>query len=276
MSELFNALQKLEEKNAPDSTPAPPPVSGNGEGNRKRVPYLRALLLLLVVLLVTGLSLAFLWFEPDLPFLSKGIQQMNAAPEEVLPESAESLPEAVPPKNEMSIKEVVIGVIQIREDAPAAIEDVLHKAEGNQPSVVQHAKENIVSTAYDVTEKVDAQQQNIETLNREFGREKHEPQAVDKFHDIKRERNMVQRKRLVYRAEKLRVQGDAAAALKLYKQAWSISPTPALANNMAAILIGTEQYTKAESYLQKGLQLAPTDNDLLYNLEIAKQGKKQK
>ncbi len=270
MSELFNALQKLEEKNAPDSTPAPPPVSGNENVKRKRVPYMRALLLLLIVLLVTGLSLAFLWFQPDLPFIAKDIQQAAVVPEEVLPESAEDLPEEVPDQ--------AVGTenVPVAEGTPVVLEKEAHETGGTLKVSALQNVERTVTTAIKEKKEPAEQEQRIETLNREFNGGTRQLQSVDKFHDIERERNMVQRKRLVYRAENLRVQGDVAAALELYRQAWSILPNPALANNMAAILIGTEHYSKAETYLQKGLQLAPEDDDLLYNLEIAREGKRQK
>ncbi len=274
MSELFNALQKLEEKNASDSPPVPPPVSGNNHGKRSRVPYLRVLLLLLFVLLVTGLSLAFLWFQPELPFIAKDIQHATSVSEETLPESPEDLPEEVPQPG------VVIEKIQV-EDTTGILEKRIPGAEGRlKGSALQSVEKTVTATtAAIVVEEEKAMEgrlQNIDTLNQEFVGENHQLQSVDKLHDTERERNMVQRKRLVYRAEKLRAQGDVAAALKLYKQAWDISPNPALANNMAAILISTAQYAKAEKYLQQGLNIAPEDADLLYNLQITRQGRKQK
>ncbi len=277
MSELFNALQKLEEKNAPDDIPAPPPVSGDGGGGKRRgVPYLKALLLLLLVLLMTGGALAFLWFQPNLPFFSSTVQQQAVSSQDVLPKSAEPLPPEVLPKDAEIPEDTVKEEPVTGEEGAGFVENVGKAADESEKSSDRERVETGIAIAAEEKQAVEKQQQDIETVSQEFVRERLQPQSVDIVHDIERERDMVQRKRLMYRAEHLRMQGDFNEALGLYKQAWSINPGPALANNIAAILISIEQYAKAESYLQKGLQLTPNDGDLLFNLEIARQGKKQK
>lgn len=279
MSELFNALQKLEEKNAPEDVPVPPPVSGDSAGRKgRRVPYLRALLLLLFVLLVTGGVLAFLWLHPDLSFFRSTVQQTISS-QDVLPLAAEPPPEVLPealPKDVLMPDDTVTEEPITGENGVGFTGNTRKDVDEIEKPTVRDREDNDIAIAVEEKQDVVKKQQNNETVSQKFVRQRLQSQSVDIVHDVEREREMVQRKRLMSRAEHLRMQGDSNEALGLYKKAWSITPGSALANNIAAILISIEQYAKAESYLQRGLQLTPNDEDLLFNLKIVQQGKKQK
>ena len=73
----------------------------------------------------------------------------------------------------------------------------------------------------------------------------------------------------------MREQGDLSKALILYKKAWSFGKSPDIANNMAALLIQSRLYEEAEDYLKQAISLAPDDEDLRFNPNIAQEGRKR-
>ncbi len=73
-------------------------------------------------------------------------------------------------------------------------------------------------------------------------------------------------KRLLYQAERLRRDGAARDALKLYRQIWTHTGNPLVANNLAALLIEKARYKEARDILKEALRISPSDKDLNYNL----------
>lgn len=71
----------------------------------------------------------------------------------------------------------------------------------------------------------------------------------------------------LYQAEQLRKAEDWQAAILLYSRIWDISEKPEIANNLAASLMQVGRFEEARTILQSGLKLAPRDRDLNDNLE---------
>ena len=78
-------------------------------------------------------------------------------------------------------------------------------------------------------------------------------------------------KRLLYRAEKLRKNGNQAEALAIYKRIWQQTKNPMVANNLAAILMEKEKFREALNVLEQAVKISPKDQDLQYNLSQLQQ-----
>ncbi len=76
---------------------------------------------------------------------------------------------------------------------------------------------------------------------------------------------------ILYQAEERRKEGDMEGAVILYRHAWKLKKSPAIANNLAAGLFALKKYNEAHSLLQKALDMTPDDADLQYNLNITQE-----
>ncbi len=75
--------------------------------------------------------------------------------------------------------------------------------------------------------------------------------------------------RWLLQAEQRRQEGDWAGAARLYRLVWESTGNPAVANNLAASLLQLGKVAEARVVLEKALQTAPGDRDLLLNRELA-------
>jgi tetratricopeptide (TPR) repeat protein len=269
MSELFNALQKLEKKNTSNTAPQPPPVLSEAIRRTGKIPYLKVVLLLLLIASITVVSLAVLWYQQNTSFFTNFTQQIEAPGKVVAPDVDEPLPDEV--LQEVSEEDVAVTDGELNLPPPVIPSDYQATEEG-----VGGAKSEEYTgrpdPAMGKVSIMDSRPQDMPKLPvaSSGGGKQPEQASETMFGSLEKERNHTQHKRLICRAEKLRLQGDAQAALGLYKQAWELEADPALANNLAAILIRQKEYREAERYLQKGLKLAPVDRDLLFNLNIVR------
>ena len=77
-------------------------------------------------------------------------------------------------------------------------------------------------------------------------------------------------RRMLESAESYRRAGDLNSALSLYKKLWGETHNPLVGNNYGAILIVLKRFSDAKKVLTDALRYAPKDQDLLFNLSVAK------
>jgi tetratricopeptide (TPR) repeat protein len=271
MSELFNALQKLEEQNEPE-VPKPFSPPGGDKKTKNSPPYLKSILLCVLLLVVTVLSLAFIWFGKDY-FTSFFTEPKSGVVDRVKkqdPPVVEPIAE-LPPENsfpmEVAVPEPVPEPVPERvvQEPVASVEEPLPEETEVSSSLPEIKEENTpTETRKQINPVLQIEKVSLEEFIESSTSEAEKEQSRNR-----------QRKRIVYRAEKIREQGDLSNALLLYKKAWSFGPDPGIANNLAAILIHFRRYDESIQYLQQALSLTPDDEDLAYNLRIAREGKKR-
>ncbi len=263
MSQLFDALQKLEEKNALQTQP-PPPLSSREE--EKSIPYLRPALLTLLLFLFALVCLVVLWFQPNITpptgILQKNGEQLEENMVGITSEGSSQEEEKqtdIPTENRVTDPVLLIPPQTIKKMAHSSAHPPQQLPEAPSPEHLKKA-ENKPEKPISVHDESPLS-----------------PTIEDSAYTREMENNkrQVERKRLTYRAEKQRIQGNLEQALKLYIQAWKKDNNAGVANNIAAILIGKKEYALAEEYLRKALEKAPLDKDLLYNLEIITAEKNQ-
>lgn len=275
MSELFNALQKLEEQNATaDDAPLQPPVSGGGAGGRggKSFPYLKSIIFIALILVLAGMCLVFLRYQQDSSIFANITERISGIQQKKISKTS-----IHPAKDEPDIT-VIAG----------PDEDIVHGQKGYVATKMRDAKKAIneksstivvhdIVVSIDGEDKLTHRKDKKETIEIvvDVNEVKQQSSKKEDLQEITKEQQQVARKRLLYRAEKLRAQGDYSRALRIYKDAWQEEPVPALANNIAAILINSHDFVEAEHFLRQALQLSPEDEDLRFNLEIAIQGQKK-
>lgn len=259
MSELFKALQRLEEQKEQNAPEIPQAFSSsqNARKPKNSQPFLKPVLLCVLLLVLTFVCLGFTWFAKDY-FLppSTGTQsgadfeKENSVPT-AEPISAAPVKTILPPATSLPVSEQVVveGPIALTAKPLASTNEnsVLHDPNKENTSAITRKRINLEQFIENSTSNVEKEQSRAR-----------------------------QRKRILYQAEKVREQGDLPNALILYKKAWSYDPNPAIANNLAAILIQSRQYEEAEEYLKQVIALAPEDEDLRFNLEIARKGRRNK
>jgi hypothetical protein len=277
MSELFKALQKLEEQNTPD-IPTLPPVSSSGGGKSSRaIPYLKSFILIGIALAAAGICLAYLWFQPDLPLLISKVQRTSSSLQTSKVSTEHS---AATPSNTVGVVQPIqpeIGKEYVHKEITKVNLEEPEKVIGVEPKrILIDTNIGIIDTEESLIQISGKQDQDIPPNKEEGFSEARKYVSTVNDEEVQQQHRQVAKKRLMYQAEKLRIQGDLSRALPLLKEAWEKEHDPDLGNNIAAILIGYEQYDEAEQYLRKALKLAPEDKDLLFNLEIVTQGKKQK
>lgn len=266
MSELFKALQKLEEQNAPEVPQAFSP-SGGDRKSKKSPPFLKSALLCVLLLVLTVVCLGFIWYARNDYAFSPTVTNSHAdrAKEQNIPVDE---PTTVAPVNNILPARTLLPEpeqVAVQEPFSSPAEKPLAV---KKESTDQHDTEveNIVAVTHkNINPEIQIQHVNLEQFI--------ESSTSDAEKEQNRDR---QRKRIVYQAEKMREQGDLSRALVLYKKAWSFGQSPDIANNLAAILIQSRQYEEAETYLKRVISLAPDDEDLRFNLKIAREGRKRK
>ncbi len=260
MSQLFDALQKIEEKNSLQMQP-PPPLSSREK--KRRIPYFRLLLFILLIFLCAVFCLIFLRFQPDFALVTDMLKKdavklqekmtaSNPMANESQTKKEEDEPSATPEKNSVA-------------DSPfwQQVQPEKHRDETPVHTTRQKAA-NPLSERLEETGNIPKGQDSIDNEILFFSRIQ---DSADTRETVKM-KQQTERKRLIYRAEKQRIQGNLELALKLYIQAWDIDGDAGVANNIAAILIGKKEYALAEEYLRHALKKEPDDRDLLYNLKI--------
>jgi len=270
MSELFKALQKLEEQN----TPKVPPVfsaSGDGKKTKNCPPYLKSVLVCGLLLILAGICLGFTWFVKDY-FTS---------------------PAAVTKRGNGFKKKqstIVVQPIAVK-SSEETVEAGTHTVSTTTSKLPEHKQ--VTQKVFSRTDKSlvlkkkntgqhDAKAKTTVTETHDQINPENQKMILEQFikdstSEVVREQNRDrQRKRILYRAEKTREQGDLSKALGLYKKAWSFGHDPDIANNMAALLIQSGKYDEAEHYLQQVVSLTSDNEDLQFNLAIAQEGKRRK
>ncbi|MBL4904188.1 MAG: tetratricopeptide repeat protein [Desulfocapsa sp.] len=263
MSELFKALQKLEEQNAPE-VPHPFSPSSGDKKSKKAPPFLKSALLYVLLLLLTAVCLGFIWFAKNT------FTDSPTVPNSRIDREKEHKIPAVEP---------------ISVTPPATILPTITRLPEPEQVVAQHSfpsAEKPPAPKKEITDQYDAKVESTAVPHKQITPESPIQQvSPEQFIDgssseaEKEQSRERQRKRIVYQAEKMREQGDFSKALTLYKKVWSFGPHPDIANNLAAILIQSKQYKKAEGYLEQAISLAPDDEDLQFNLNIAREGRKR-
>ncbi len=265
MSELFNALQKLEEQNASD-VPKPPPVAvASIKKKRKRVPYLKSILLLLLIVTTAWFCLVTFGSQQAESFLAQIIQRAEKSPVQATDTVVvEPSPAAVHPAGEKENEDTTQSIMPADKDEVAVVRDTV-----KLPPVP-----DLVVTEEPVTPLPDKNPPfaSIEVQKVPIDEQVSSNELL--VQETRKKQEVTARRRLLYRAEKLRLQGETTRTLALYKTAWQMKPDYALANNIAAILLQSQSYQEAEHFLRKALLITPDDPDLHYNLEIALQGQK--
>ncbi len=259
MSQLFDALQKLEEKSSVQAQPLPSLSSRKKERVR---PSFR--ILILGILIITCFCLAFLWLQPDLTQLSTLPQKdkthyqdnivVPAANDSLQKEEKEGEPVNTSEKNAVEEITPVQPVQTIKETVQISAQTI--------PFFSETAK-----LSPEKSEETETREKDSVSINNETQSFPEIQNTADSWEMI-RDKQQVERKRLLYRAEQQRINGNLDLALELYIEAWDTGGGAGVANNIAAILIGKKEYILAEEYLRKALAIAPSDRDLLYNLEI--------
>jgi tetratricopeptide (TPR) repeat protein len=264
MSELFNALQKLEEQNSQEVAKPPPVTVAENQKTKRTPPYLKSLLLLLLLITAAGFCLVFFWSQQAELFLSQIIQQSenSAAPPIVgkIVEPGAAVTPSVDKKEYERSTPTVSTTDKEKNTNPASL----------KPIQIKNLRVTRESAIFLSKQQPSPEPSAVEGLPTR--------QQVDKkktfAQEIRKKQKDIEYKRFLYRAEKLRIQGETTRALTIYKKAWKIKQKPALANNIAAILLQSNSYQEAEHFLLQALKLNPEDPDLQYNLNIAQQGKK--
>lgn len=266
MSELFKALQKLEEQNAPEVPQAFSP-SGGDRKSKKCPPFLKSALLCVLLLVLTVVCIGGIWYVRNDYASSPTVTNSFAdrTKEQNIPVDK---PIAVTPVNNILPARILLPEpeqVAVQEPISSPVEKNLAV---KKESTDQHDTEVEIIGA--VTHKKIYPEIQIQHVSLE---QFIESSTSDAEKEQNRDR---QRKRIVYQAEKMREQDDFPKAFVLYKKAWAFGPNPDIANNLAAILIQSRQYEEAEKYLKQAISLAPDDEDLRFNLEIARKGRKRK
>ena len=266
MSELFKALQKLEEQNVHE---VPQPFSASSGNKNKRSknapPFLKSALLCVLLLGLTIVCLGGIWFATNKfvssPTISKNDDRKKEQDIPVVAPVSETPDNTIlPTKPLLPAPEQIVAQKSI---LPTEKASLLKKGKRKQHDIQN--EHSAAVTPHTINPEVQAQQASIEQFIQNSTSEAEKEQIRNR-----------QQKRIIYQAEKMREQGNLDNALILYKKAWSLSPNPDIANNLAAILIQSKQYEKAEGYLEQVISLVPDDEDLRFNLEIAREGRKRK
>jgi tetratricopeptide (TPR) repeat protein len=263
MSELFKALQKLEEQNAPEA-PHPFSPSSGDKKSKKSAPFLKSILLCVLLLLLTVVCLGFIWFAKDSYTPSPTVANSRADSEK-----EHTIP-VVKPISVTPAKTILPTITRLPEPEQVVGQDSFSPAEkppAPEKEITDQYEAKVETTA--VTRKQINSEIQIQQVSLEQFIESSSSKAEK---ELSKDR---QRKRIVYQAEKMREQGDLSKALVLYKKAWAFCPNPDIANNLAAILIQSRQFEEAEDYLEQVISLAPDDEDLRFNLNIAQEGRKR-
>ncbi len=283
MSELFNALQKLEEKNISEAPSLPPLTSRAGKSRRKQhIPYLKSFLLLALITVMTAIGLFVLTTEkPDI-FPPQLEQTLPALQEPLLPPDTIKQPDITKAADNL-IPAAVTGEEEVSLLPLAEAETAKEmEAQDQQPTIVApgFGKTAIVigeMVIFPITVNALADPlRNKELAENDIGQYPH-PQvlATEIIHERRQQvRKKFIGKRLLQRAERLRHEGELVKALELYKKAWHEKPGAALANNIAAILINRHSYQEAEDYLLQALRFSPNDPDIIFNLKLIEQRRK--
>lgn len=282
MSELFNALQKLEEENA-SKTPHLPPLTPEaaGGGKKRSIPYFKSILLFALIMIVTVTGF-FVVSSGQVQMFFKEIGQGTVNQQKTVmppPDALEQSDILKPPDNVLPVvadMEINISPLSVQETKEYQKAEVRNQsfplAEMGFPEPEAVVRETVVLPGDDKVELGYAEDNRVTEHDISQQLEALENALLEQ--QRRQTRQEFLGKRLLHRAWQLRSKGEPAQALRLYKQAWHKSPNPAIANNIAAILIGMHSYREAEDYLHKALELAPDDPDIIFNLQIAVQGRK--
>ncbi len=238
MSQLFDALQKIEEKNSLQMQP-PPPLSSREK--KRRIPYFRLLLFILLIFLCAVFCLIFLRFQPDFALVT-----------DMLKKDAVKLQEKMTASNPMANE----SQTKKEEDEPSATPEKNSVADSpfwQQVQPEKHRDETPVHTT---------RQKAANPLSERLEETGNIPKGQDSI-----DNEILFFSRIQDSAD-TRETVNLELALKLYIQAWDIDGDAGVANNIAAILIGKKEYALAEEYLRHALKKEPDDRDLLYNLKI--------
>jgi len=261
MSELFKALQKLEEQNEVE---VPPPFSSSS-GHKKpknSPPFLKSVLVCVLLLVVTGVCLGLVWFAKDSLLSSFTVLTSGA---DIKKE--QNIP-VIDPVSELSPDNGLQAATLLPEPEPAVQKSF-------SPAKEPPPLKKEVTSQYDTKKESSVAETHIE-IHPKIQKASLEKYTENSTSDMEKEQDRLRQRKQIYRAEKIREQGDLPKALLLYKKAWSFGPDPDIANNLAALLIQSGKYDEAIQYLQQVLPLAPDDEDLIFNLKIALEGKKRK
>ncbi len=268
MSELFKALQKLEEQNGSEVS-QPFSASSGRQAEKSPRPYLKSILLCGLLLLLTLSCLGFLWFgrdyfTPSSPMATKS--SVAVKEDQLLPKAKPvSIPQTkqISAEAEETLLPEPVNIVEVDPILPDETTSPQKPVSTTQHNIMEGS---ILSVApLTIRQEVQLQTVSLEQF------------IASSTDEMEKEQNRNrQRKRIVYQAEKMREENNLAQALTLYKKAWLFGPNPGLANNLAAILIQSRQYEEAEEYLKQAISLAPDDEDLRYNLNIAQEGRKRK
>ena len=268
MSELFKALQKLEEQNAPEVPKIPQAFSPSSDDRKSKnsPPYLKSILLCILLLVLSVVGLGFIWFARNDYASSPMVANSRA---DIEKEHTISVVEPISPAPETTLLQTTT---LLPEPVQVIAQEPFSPAE--KPLATEKEGTEQLDPKMEISAAVTHEKIKSEITIHPVSLEQFiENSTSDEEKEQSRDR---QRKRIVYQAEKMREQDDLPKALILYKKAWSFGPNPDIANNLAAILIQSKQYKEAEDYLKQVISLAPDDEDLQYNLEIAQEGRKRK
>ena len=276
MSELFKALQRLEEKNSPDM-PIPPPASGGvGRGSRS-FPYLKSLILIGAAFVIAAVFLFFTWLGPDWLLSLSQVQGRGDSLQSTEVSRKQAIvtpPDDIVVETPMQPTPGKEGMQKERDQIiRKEVEKIARLQEKTDPDDMNGSGAAVEEEGL-IRKNENHDLDNAVKIEQDIGVAGEYIRSEDVL-EFQRKQKEASRKRLLYRAESERIQGDSSAALLLYQQAWEMGPDPGLANNIAAVLIGFQEYSQAEIYLLEALKLAPGDKDLLFNLEIVNQGKQQ-
>lgn len=80
-------------------------------------------------------------------------------------------------------------------------------------------------------------------------------------------------KKLIYQAESALKQNNSTLAIQFLQSSWDLVKNPAVANNLAALLIQQKKDQEALTIIDQALRLTPNDQDLLYNRQLIQEHK---
>lgn len=280
MSELFNALEKLEGQNT-SKTPQLPPLTPEAEkgGEKKSIPYLKSMILFALIMIVTVVGFFVVSSGQVQIFLSEIGQGTPSQQKTVIPTSdirdqaglLETDDDALPVAAAVEINILPIHVAGTEEEGQ-------QEERGTSRSLVPMGERK--SDQIIVPTQNEGTREELEYSEDNNSRENDISQELEALATVlaEKQRRQARReftgKRLLRRAETLRNEGKTAQALTMYKKAWRNNPDAAIANNIGAILIGMHSYLEAVDYLNKALLLAPDDPDIIFNIKIAQEGRK--
>ena len=139
-------------------------------------------------------------------------------------------------------------------------EEMLHMR--NLPDSFEDSKH--ASSPYDV-KKIPSTQKNNDKFVQNVA-----PQKADNQPAITAivEDKSLKAKKLIYQAETALKQNNSALAIQFLQSSWDLVKNPAVANNLAALLIQQKKDQEALTIIDQALRLTPNDQDLLYNRQL--------